>query len=76
MTGMSSEPRWKLRGENRMKGLADPRAEQGWGTPCLVCGAWCADPGGRLYVMCGDCAQRMGNAITRRYREEGRGERR
>ena len=58
-----------------MRGLADPNVDRGWGTPCLVCGAWCTDPGGRLFVMCGECSQRMGNAIGRRYAAEGRGER-
>jgi hypothetical protein len=57
-----------------MRGLADPIVDRFWGTPCVVYGAGCTDPGGRLYVMCGDCAQRLSEAIERRYREEGRGE--
>jgi hypothetical protein len=58
--------------EDRMRGLAGPTTDPGWCTPCVVCGASCGDPGGRLFVMCGDCAQRMANGLgERRARERG-----
>ena len=45
------------------RGLARFGDDPGDGVACVVCGQTCLPPGSDLQVICGFCAERMGNAL-------------